>query len=361
MSDQEEAEKEFDPTPQKLQDARKKGDLVRSQELAVAAAYTGFLVVAYGIGGESLMRFGEQQMVLLDQAERLSQQMLGGGVAAAGAVFGKMGVSILPWFIGPAVLVLLVLVAQRAIVVAPDKIMPKLSRINPISNAAQKFGRSGLFEFFKSFVKLVVISVILGWFLTSRIERIVRTQQIEAKPALLEMFDLLLSFSVIMGIIVAVMGAIDYFWQRMEFIRRNKMSRKELMDEMKHSDGDPHMKQKRRQRAMEIASRQMMADVPKADVVIVNPTHYAVALKWDRAARRPPVCVAKGVDELAARIRAVAMEAGVPIHPDPPTARALHAALDIGEEIHPDHYRTVAAAIRFAERMRRLSRERRGY
>ncbi|MFT3687643.1 EscU/YscU/HrcU family type III secretion system export apparatus switch protein [Paenirhodobacter sp.] len=361
MSEQEAAEKEFEPTPHKLAEARKKGDLVRSQELAVAASYIGFLVVAFALGGRSLMRFGEREMVLLDQADRLSQQMLGGGAAAPGALLGTIGITVLPWFIGPAVLVILVLVAQRAIVVAPDKIMPKLSRINPIANAGQKFGRSGMFEFFKSFVKLMLIATILGWFLTTRVERIVRTQNMAPEPALIEMFDLLLGFAVIMAVVAAAMGAIDYFWQRMEFLRRNKMSRKELTDEMKHSDGDPHMKQQRRQRAMEIASRQMMADVPKADVVIVNPTHYAVALKWDRAAKRPPVCVAKGVDEIAAKIRALAMESGVPIHPDPPTARALHAALDIGEEIHPEHYRTVAAAIRFSERMRRLARERRGY
>lgn len=359
--DPDEAEKEFEPTPHKLEEARKKGDLVRSQELAVAASYAGFLVVAFGLGSRSLIRFGEQQTVLLDQADRLSRQMFGGGVSVAGAMLGKIGIAVLPWFIGPAALVLLILVAQRAIVVAPDKIMPKLSRINPIANAGQKFGRTGLFEFVKSFVKLVLIATILGWYLTSRIDRIVRTQQMGVETALIEMFALLLGFAMIMAVIVAVMGAVDYFWQRMEFLRRNKMSRKELMDELKHSDGDPHVKQQRRQRAVEIASRQMMADVPKADVVIVNPTHYAVALKWDRAARRPPVCVAKGVDEIAARIRAAAMEAGVPIHPDPPTARALHAALDIGEEIHPEHYRTVAAAIRFAERMRRIARERRGY
>jgi flagellar biosynthetic protein FlhB len=136
------------------------------------------------------------------------------------------------------------------------------------------------------------------------------------------------------------------------------MTRKELTDEMKQSEGDPHIKAQRRQKAIEIATKQMIADVAKADVVIVNPTHYAVALKWERGAKRAPLCVAKGVDEVAARIREVAAEAGVPIHSDPPTARALYAAVDIGQEIHPDHYRPVAAAIRFAEKMRRRSRER---
>ena len=112
------------------------------------------------------------------------------------------------------------------------------------------------------------------------------------------------------------------------------------------------MKAQRRSRAEAIATNRMLLDVPKADVVIVNPTHFAVALKWSRAKGSAPVCVAKGEGEVALRIREVAATAGVPIHADPPTARALHATVEIGREIAPEHYRAVAAAIRFADRMR---------
>ena len=132
------------------------------------------------------------------------------------------------------------------------------------------------------------------------------------------------------------------------------------MDEAKASEGDPHVKQQRRQKGYEIAMNQMLADVPKADVVVVNPTHYAVALKWSRLPGEAPVCVAKGVDEIAAQIREVAMEAGVPIHRDPPTARAIHATVRIGEEIRPEHYQAIAAAIRFAEKMRARMRAQQG-
>ena len=125
------------------------------------------------------------------------------------------------------------------------------------------------------------------------------------------------------------------------------------MDEVKHSEGDPHIKQQRRQRAVEIAMNQMLSDVPDAGCRDRQPTHYAVALKWDRLSSGAPVCVAKGIDEIAARIREVAAENAVPIHSDPPTARALHASVDIGDEISPDHYVPVAAAIRFAEAVRR--------
>ena len=134
------------------------------------------------------------------------------------------------------------------------------------------------------------------------------------------------------------------------------MSHQELREEHKQHEGDPHMKQERRQRAQKIALDQMMAEVPKADVVIVNPTHFAVALKWYREPGSAPVCVAKGVDHMALAIREAAAQAGVPVRHDPPTARALHATTEIGQEIIPEHYRAVAAAIRFAEIMRRRAR-----
>jgi flagellar biosynthetic protein FlhB len=149
-----------------------------------------------------------------------------------------------------------------------------------------------------------------------------------------------------------VVGVVDLVWQRLHHLSRNRMSRKELEDEMRESEGDPMLKGQRRQAGIAIAMNQAAAAVPKADVVIVNPTHFAVALAWDRGGGRAPVCVAKGVDEVALRIRTLAAEAGVPVRSDPPTARALHAAVDVGQEVPSAHFRAVAAAIRFADRIR---------
>ncbi len=361
MSEEDASEKSFDPTPQKLQEARRQGDVVRSTDLNVFASYAALLIVAVAGGGWSLLSLGEHLEIFWDQTDSFDRQSIGGSGPVFGATFLWIGLSILPWFVVPSILVLVVIAVQRSLVFAPEKLVFKLDRINPIKNAGQKFGRSGLFEFVKSFVKLIVISIILGIFLSSNVERVIRTQDMDVRPAIAEMLRLLVEFLSLLVIITLIIGAVDFLWQRMEFMRRNRMTRKELMDDMKRTEGDPHLKAQRRRRAIEAASRQMMADVRKADVVVVNPTHYAVALKWDRAAKRAPVCVAKGVDEVAAQIRKAAAEAGVPIHPDPPTARALHKALKIGEEISTEHYKAVAAAIRFAERMRRLAKERRGY
>ena len=166
-----------------------------------------------------------------------------------------------------------------------------------------------------------------------------------------------MEFLFLVLLIAAGIGAVDTLWQHAEHRRKNRMSRKELLDETRDAEGDPHMKQARRQRGQDIALSRMMADLPGADVVIVNPTHYAVALKWSRLPGSAPVCVAKGVDETAATIRRVARESGVPIHHDPPTARALHATVELGQEIAEEHFRAVAAAIRFAERMRARARD----
>jgi flagellar biosynthetic protein FlhB len=165
-----------------------------------------------------------------------------------------------------------------------------------------------------------------------------------------------MEFLIIALLLALPVGVVDAVFQHAEHIRKNMMSRQEIQDEVKDSEGDPHVKGQRRQKGQQIAMGQMMADVPKADVVIVNPTHYAVALQWSREKGSAPKCVAKGVDEVAAAIRRVANEHAVPIHSDPPTARALHATIEIGEEIMEEHYAPVAAAIRFAEAMRQRAK-----
>ncbi len=358
MSEEDDSEKEFEPTQHKLDEARKRGDLVKSTEISVAAAYAGVLVSALGLGTASFRAFGERAMVLIDQAESLSHLILADGSGATGAMIGGFVLAIAPWFVLPMILVMVSLLAQRALVFAPEKLMPKLSRIDPISNAGQKFGRSGLFEFAKSTVKLVIIGIILGKFLLDRMDTILLSQRLSAPIATVTLLEMLKDFLILLILIAVVIGGVDYLWQRAEFQRRNRMTRKELMDEMKQSEGDPHMKAQRRQRGIAIAMNQMISDVKKADVVVVNPTHYAVALQWERKSGRAPTCLAKGVDEIAARIREVAMENGVPIHSDPPTARAMYATVEVGQEIRPEHYKPVAAAIRFAEKMRRRAKER---
>jgi flagellar biosynthetic protein FlhB len=169
---------------------------------------------------------------------------------------------------------------------------------------------------------------------------------------------LTIDFLLLILLATLVLGGGDYLWQVHLHRQRNRMSRKEMMDEFKESEGDPHFKAARRQRAQEVATNRMLADVERADVVVVNPTHYAVALRWERGKGGAPICVAKGIDEIARIIRERAAAHGVPIHSDPPCARAIYATVELGQEVRADHYRAVAAAIRFADAMRRKARQR---
>lgn len=350
----EDDDKQFEPTQKKLDDARKKGDIPRSTDLNTAASYAGILLVSAAIGAGTMNSFGELLANILGNSDRISEAFFQDSAhAMSGGMISILATSIGPWFLFPGLIVLLTILAQRSFVVAPDKLAPKLSRISPLSNAKNKFGRNGLFEFGKSFVKLLIYSIILGLFLKNKLPEILGTVHLSPAMATSVLLRLVVEFLSIILIIALSIGAVDFMWQKAEHTRKNMMSRKELTDEAKQSEGDPHVKQQRRQKGYEIAMNQMLADVPKADVIIVNPEHYAVALKWDRMAGGAPVCVAKGVDEIAARIREAATEAAVPIHRDPPTARMLFANVEIGQEIWPDHYEAVAAAIRFAEKLRR--------
>lgn len=354
------ADKPHEPTPRKLEEARKKGEVPRSADIGTAAAYAGLVAVAAGVGATTLEAFGALLAGMIARADTLAPALLsGGGRLPAGGLMAGLSAPLVPWFAVPMVAVLLAFIAQRALIFTPSKLEPKLSRISPIATAKSKFGRNGLFEFAKSTLKLAVYTGLLALYLSGRIDRLISTMHLAPGMAAAELGRFALEFMAVATLIAAAIAAVDYLWQVFEHQRQNRMSHQDLKDEIKQSEGDPMLKQQRRQRGMEIATNRMLADVPKADVVIVNPTHYAVALKWERGGPRAPVCVAKGVDEVAARIREAAAEAGVPIHRDPPTARALHATVEIGDEIPRAQYRAVAAAIRFAEDMRQRARARR--
>lgn len=357
--DDDDSDKSHEASQHKLDEARKKGEIARSADLLTAVAYLGLLIVFLALGPDTLIRFGNAMMPLIDQPERMAPLFFTGpAIAPTGELMRQAIMPILPWLLFPAAIVILSLIAQRGLVFTPSKLKPKMSRLSLIENAKNKYGRRGLFEFAKSFVKLTVYSISLAVFLMAELETIVGSLQGGPGAVLQILGALLIKLMTLVVIIAAMIGLIDVFWQQQEHLRKNKMSHKEMRDEYKESEGDPHMKQQRRARAQEIAMNQMMLDVPKADVVIVNPTHYAVALTWSRKPGEAPVCIAKGVDGVAARIREVATRENIPIHSDPPTARALHATVEIGAQIDQEHYRPVAAAIRFSEDMRRKARGR---
>ena len=354
---QEDEDKQYDPTPRKLEEARRKGDIARSQDINVAVSYGGFLLAWLGLGVWLVDGAGATMRGLLDRSDELGVTFLADGSSSSvGRLISDILQYVAPLVLIPAVGVLAALISMRGVVFAPQKIRPKLSRISPIENAKNKFGRSGLFEFAKSAAKLCVFSTLLALYLSFRLDDFIGALYLQPFGVGHRLGELVADFFFIVLAIASVIAAIDFTWQFSEHRRRNRMSRKELMDETKQTEGDPALKQARRQRGYEIAMNRMLDDVPSADVVVVNPQHFSVALRWSRSSASAPVCVAKGVDHVAARIREAAIAAGVPIHRDPPTARMLYQNVEVGAEIRPQDYRAVAIAIRFAEEMRKKRR-----
>lgn len=348
-----ESSKTFEATPNKLSEARKKGEFARSADLNTSAGYGGFVVAALIGGAASIDAFGNAMAVLLDQASSLSHVLVeDGGHSHFTELLKILCTSVLVWFLLPAAFSMVSAVAQRSIVFTPSKLKPKLSRISAFQNAKNKFGTSGLFEFAKNLTKITLISIFLGLYLANKLPLMAGI--LNATPAIAASVfcQILIDFFIIVFLISVVMGLIDYLWQYFDHLRRNRMSHKEIKDENKEQEGDPTIKQERRQRSSKIANQQTATAVASADVLIVNPSHYAVALSWSRAPGTAPFVVAKGIDHVALQMKEIAYNKNVPIRSDPPTARALFASTQIGDEIDQKHYRAVAAAIRFAESIR---------
>lgn len=345
-------DKPYEPSERKLQKARQDGDVPRSTEVNVLGMYLGaWLIFTVGAG------IATREWLAAAKRALGSDAWLGGSLyAIAMPVSGMAAVAAIGLLLVPAVTILLALIAQRGMVFSAKKIAFDFKRLNPVKNAGQKFGSAGLVTFGISVLKAALVCL-GGWFLfSSLLDQLVATmsgregQWISGLPKLLQ--DVL----TMAVAISAVLAIVDLLWKRHDYLRKQRMTRKEVDDEHKDMEGDPHIKAARRQKAIDFAMKQMLADVANADVIIVNPRHYAVALEWKRGSGRAPVCVAKGTDDVAARIRDRAREHGVPIHSDPPCARALHATVALGEEIRREHFAAVAVAIRFAEQMRRKAR-----
>jgi len=254
------------------------------------------------------------------------------GILAAGAVISALG--------------------QGPFVFASERVRPKLSNVSPMGGWNRLFSRQALIEFAKSLVKLAVIAVCawiaaapyIGWTEGSV------SIDVAALPGLLRDITLRLLLAVLLPTVV--MAAVDIVWNRMEWRRRMRMSFQEIKDEFKQTEGDPHLKARVREIRRSRSRRRMMAAVPEATVILTNPTHFAVALRYERGVTPAPMCVTKGADLIAKRIREIAEEAGVPIVENPPLARALHAAAEVDEAIPVQHYQAVAEVMMYVMRLR---------
>jgi flagellar biosynthetic protein FlhB len=242
---------------------------------------------------------------------------------------------------------------QHRLIWSIEPLKPKLSKISPVAGAKRLFSQQALANFLKGLAKLAVIGSVMAAMLWPERHRLDTLVTVEPAAILPLVQSQAFTVMAVVVTILAVVAAADFLFQYRQWYERQKMSVQEMREEFKQTEGSPEIKAKIRQLRQSRSRKRMMAAVPTASVVITNPTHYAVALRYERG-MNAPVCVAKGVDILARRIRDLAKEHAIPIVENPPLARALHAAVDIEEEIPQEHYQAVAEVIGYVMRLRRM-------
>lgn len=339
----EQHEKTEEPSQRKLDEAFRKGDVPKSQEVGSLFILTGgALIILLAAGGVSSDLAGGLE-TFLRHAESIALDPGNLRVIWQDLIWLLIGALLVPMAI-IAVLGVIGNLIQHPLVLSAEPLKPKASKISPIAGFKRLFSSQSLVNFAKSIGKLLIVGVALTAIVWPERDKL--DIMVMLDPSMLLSIVHELSIKVIVGVLVifAVIAGLDYLYQRHKWYERQRMTPKEVKDEYKQAEGDPTVKAKIRQVRMERSRQRMMAAVPDATVVVTNPTHYAVALKYE-AGMSAPVCLAKGVDAVALKIRGVALEHDVPIVENPPLARTLHAAVDVDAEIPPEHYKAVAQLI----------------
>jgi flagellar biosynthetic protein FlhB len=344
-------DKTEDPTQKRLDEALERGDVVKSQELntwfVIAAATLLMSTFSGSISGAVMIPLRNlienSWMIHTDGPALLA---LGRGLAFA--VVSAIGIPILMLMLAAVGSNLI----QHRLVWSTQPLMPEFSKISPLAGFKRLFSKQAAANFAKGLFKLVLLGTVMTMILWP--ERLRLESMVHLDPSVL----LSISFSMVehlMGSVVALLALVaiaDYAFQYRQWYERHKMSVQEVKEEYKQSEGDPHVKGRIRQLRQAKMRKRMMAAVPKASVIITNPTHYSVALSYERG-MTAPVCVAKGVDSLAFKIREVARAHDIPIVENVPLARGLYATVEIDEEIPVEHYQAVAEIIGYVMGLRR--------
>ncbi|MCO5131081.1 MAG: flagellar biosynthesis protein FlhB [Xanthobacteraceae bacterium] len=344
-------EKTEDPTQKRLDDALQRGDVAKSQEVntwfMIAGATLVFTSFAGSIGG------GLQNPLRNLIANSWMIRADGPGLLALARDLAYLLIAVLGV---PLLLLALAAIAanmvQHRLVWSGESLKPKLSKLSPLAGAKRIFGKQAAANFLKGLFKVIALGAVMTmvlWPDRFRFEAMVRAEPATILYSTMTLTQHLLTATVA---VLALVAIADFFFQYRQWFEKQKMSLQELKEEFKQSEGDPHIKGRLRQLRHARMKKRMMAAVPKASVVITNPTHYSVALQYDRG-MAAPVCVAKGVDAVAFKIREVAKAHDIPIVENVPLARALYATVEIDDEIPVEHYHAVAEIIGYVMNLKR--------
>ena len=342
----EDSQKTEEPTPKRLEDARRKGQVASSREVnhwfMILAGAVSFMALAPGMSNgivRAISRFVTEPDLIITGRDGIG--------AALKGMLGEVLLAVLPVIMLLVIAAILAGVVQSGLVFSGERIKPELSKISIAKGAKRLFSLKSVAEFVKSVLKLIVVGGVVTLLFIPIFDDLasITTMPITAIMTLLQSLAVRLFIGVLA--VMSVIAVIDFIYQRFEHMKSMRMSRQEIKDELKQTEGDPQVRARLRQIRTERARRRMMAAVPEADVVITNPTHFAVALKYDPQEMSAPRLVAKGADAIAERIREVARDHDVPLVENPPLARALFASVDLEQEIPAEHYKAVAEIISY--------------
>ena len=333
------------PSQRRLDDARKKGDVARSPDVPAFMALAGAVGTTLILAGPVSRNLATSLLPFLERPDAIDLR----GGAGVSVLYQAMLAAAPAGAVMIAAIVAGVLggVLQQGLLWSPEKLAPDVSKLNPLKGFGRLFALDGLANFVKSFLKLLAIAAVAWAILQPKAQLLSQLPRLEAAALLPLAMDWLRALALASLCVLGPVALLDYLWQRYRFMERMKMTPQETKEEHKDTEGDPHIKAKRRQKRIQMSKNRMMQAVPKATVVVMNPTHYAVALRYVPGEDAAPICVAKGLDSLALKIRAVAEEHRVPVIEDPPLARALHAAMEVDQSIPREHYEAVAKVIGF--------------
>ena len=346
------AEKTEQPTAKKLDDARKEGQVAKSQEIATAFTLLALFViirVIYPFMGTNFQGLFERVYNSIPDVARTYDGML--PVAYIRSILTNAIITMLlisaPFFIIAFIIAFLSDLVQVGFKPTSKPLQPKLSKLNPISGMKKIFSARKLFDLGKSILKLVVMGAVIFSFFTGRTESLFLLYDMPLKQAIGLMGNLIIDLGLRIAAAYMVIAFIDLIYQRRKFNKDMMMTKKEVKDEYKNSEGDPAVKGAQKRRMMEASRRRMMQQLPQADVVITNPTHYAVAIKYDAEESDAPVVVAKGADYLAQKIKEIAKDNKIEIVENKPLARMLYANVEVGEMVPPELYKAVAEVLAY--------------
>lgn len=346
-------EKTEKATPKKRQDVRKKGQVAKSQDVNTAVGLFAIFLFLSAAGTRLLnkmlafFQYSFQEYMLLEFTEANLNRIFFETVKETALIVGP--IMLVALFAGVAANYF-----QVGFLFAPESIKMKLEKIDPIKGFKRIFSLRSIVEFLKSILKLSIVGVITFLVLWNRMDEILILSQKTISAALTVLVDLVIQMGLFASGALLFLSLFDYLYQKYDFEKNIRMSKQDIKDEFKNTEGDPLIKSKIKQIQREMAMKRMMQEVPTADVIITNPTHYAVALKYDEEKLDAPFVVAKGVDYIAQKIKYIAKENGVVIVENRPLARALYSQTDIGEAIPEEFFKATAEILAYVYRTKKL-------